>query len=95
MQEELSSGEIYDCCNSDMCGDDLINCGSCPLLNSEKKVKISSFPCSDALRWDRMRVSETDSGQDNTIQAEFDLMQLRSVAFTFTFEVFRSVSEVG
>lgn len=95
MQEELSSGEICDCCSSDMCGDDLINCGSCPLLNSEKKVEISSPPCFNALRWDRMRVSETDSDQDNTIQAEFDLMQLRSVAFTFRFEVFRSVSEVG
>jgi hypothetical protein len=78
-----------------MCSDSLINRGSCPLLNSEKKVKISSPSFSNALRWDRMRVSETDSDQDNTIQAEFDLMQFRSVAFTLSFEVFRSVSEVG
>jgi hypothetical protein len=78
-----------------MCGDDLIHCGSCPLLNSQKKVKISSPSSSNPLRWDRMRVSENDSDQDNTIQAEFDLMQFRSVAFTFSFEVFRLVSEVG
>ena len=58
------------------CGDDLIDRGRCPLLNSEKKVNTRSPSCSTTLRWDRMRVSETDTDRDNAIHSEFDLMLL-------------------